>query len=175
MSSLRNAMGSNVFRAVFAAAVMLFATQISTADEAGDLAFRMVHEAPYADDLGGAPPPEGYEVLADWAADEPSLVVSTDILFTHADLVEVKSDLDPATQAPRILIVLNEEASRILAEVTAANISRRIAIVLDGRILSAPVIVSEIPGPELVINGAFDLETVETLVARIRAAMEQDG
>jgi SecD/SecF fusion protein len=57
---------------------------------------------------------------------------------------------------PEIDFELNSEGAVIFAEVTRENIGRRLAIVLDGELYSAPVIRGEIPGGRGQITGRFD-------------------
>ena len=52
-----------------------------------------------------------------------------------------------------LLVVLSPEGSRKIAEITSKNIGRQLAIVWQGRVLSAPRIASPITGPQLQING----------------------
>jgi len=57
---------------------------------------------------------------------------------------------------PQIDFELNQEGAMIFAEVTRENIDRRLAIVLDGELYSAPVIRGEIGGGRGQITGRFD-------------------
>lgn len=56
---------------------------------------------------------------------------------------------------PEIDFELNETGTKLFAEVTRDNIGRRLAIVLDGELYSAPVIRGEIPGGRGQITGEF--------------------
>ena len=58
---------------------------------------------------------------------------------------------------PEIAFTMDDEGSKLFAEITKENIGHQLAIVLDGELYSAPVIQSEIPGGRGVINGSFDL------------------
>jgi preprotein translocase subunit SecD len=63
---------------------------------------------------------------------------------------------------PEILFELNPEGAALFAQVTADNIGRRLAIVLDGELCSAPRIMSEIPGGRGMIEGNFEImEAIE--------------
>ena len=52
-----------------------------------------------------------------------------------------------------ISVVLKSDATRKFSDITAANIGRRLAIVWRGRVLSAPVIRTKIPGPAISVTG----------------------
>lgn len=59
---------------------------------------------------------------------------------------------------PEVSFELTGEGAEIFAEVTARNIKNRLAIILDGKVKSAPVIQTEITGGRGVINGNFSIE-----------------
>ncbi len=52
-----------------------------------------------------------------------------------------------------ISVVLKSDATRKFSDITAANIGSRLAIVWCGRVLSAPVIRTKIPGPAISVTG----------------------
>jgi SecD/SecF fusion protein len=64
---------------------------------------------------------------------------------------------------PEINFELDSKGAEIFAEVTRENIGRRLAIVLDGELYSAPVIRGEIPGGRGQITGRFDLKEAQEL------------
>ncbi len=72
------------------------------------------------------------------------------------------SSLDVAFQ-------LNREGGLIFSRFTGENIGRRIAIVLDGRIRSAPVVQSKIPSGDGRITGKFSDEEAGDLAIVLRA------
>jgi SecD/SecF fusion protein len=57
---------------------------------------------------------------------------------------------------PQIDFELNQEGALIFGEVTRENVGRRLAIILDGELYSAPVIRTEISGGRGQITGRFD-------------------
>jgi SecD/SecF fusion protein len=58
---------------------------------------------------------------------------------------------------PEIDFTLNADGASLFADITRENIGRRLAIVLDGELYSAPVIQGEIPSGRGQITGRFDL------------------
>ena len=70
---------------------------------------------------------------------------------------------------PEVLIEFDGEGSKSFAEITRRYIKRRLAIVLDGRVLSAPVIQSEIPGGRARITGNFSVEEAKDLAVKLAA------
>ncbi len=72
---------------------------------------------------------------------------------------------DQLTGRPEIAFTMNSEGAEIFAEVTRQNVGQRLAIILDGEVVSAPNINGPIPGGSGQITGdftekeAFDLAT----------------
>lgn len=84
--------------------------------------------------------------------------------LTGADLSRAALVFDPNTREPLVSVQFNDEGSRQFAEVTRANIGRAMAIVLDGAVISDPVIRDEIVGGSAQISGGFAAEEARTLV-----------
>lgn len=76
---------------------------------------------------------------------------------------------------PAVAIRLTPEGARTFAQITSANVGRRMAIVLDGRIISAPVILNPITGGSLQITGGFTREDARALARRIELARANVG
>lgn len=68
---------------------------------------------------------------------------------------------------PYIQVEFNREGSDLLAELTQENVGRVMAIFLDGNVISAPVIQTEILGGTASITGQFTLEEAKQLVGRL--------
>ncbi len=64
---------------------------------------------------------------------------------------------------PDVQMTMNAEGSRIWKKMTAGNLKRQIAIVLDGYVYSAPVVQSEIAGGSSSISGNFTIEEAKDL------------
>lgn len=64
---------------------------------------------------------------------------------------------------------LNKKGTEIFAEVSAANIGKRIAIVIDEQVISAPVIREAITGGGVEISGGFDFEEARNLATSLRS------
>ena len=71
--------------------------------------------------------------------------VRNDIIIDGADLEEASAMITPEGQAA-VSFRFNKKASQIFADVTFQNIGRPFAIVLDGKVLSAPNIKEPITG-----------------------------
>ena len=71
--------------------------------------------------------------------------------------------LNPDTGRPMVTFAFDRQGAIAFAEITAANIGQRFAVVLDGDVLTAPVIQTAIPGGQGQITGDFTLEEAQTL------------
>ncbi|MDD5236834.1 MAG: protein translocase subunit SecD, partial [Candidatus Omnitrophica bacterium] len=69
---------------------------------------------------------------------------------------------------PVVTLDFNSDGAKKFAEITAANVGRRLAIVLDGKVQSAPKIREAIPSGEAVITGRFTPEKAQDLALVLR-------
>jgi preprotein translocase subunit SecD len=67
-----------------------------------------------------------------------------------------------------ISFTLKSDASKVFSDYTSANVGKYLAIVLDKKVLSAPVIKSAITGGQGVIQGSFTQDTATTLANNLR-------
>jgi len=74
---------------------------------------------------------------------------------------------------PFIEISFTDEGKKRMAEVTRQSIGKRLAIVIDGRLYSAPEIATEISGGKAEIAGSFTEQEARELVAKITASINQ--
>jgi protein-export membrane protein SecD len=83
--------------------------------------------------------------------------------LSGADLSRASLAFDPTTREAYVSVQFNGDGSRRFAEVTRANIGRAMAIVLDGAVISDPVIRDEINGGVAQISGGFTPEEAKSL------------
>ncbi len=67
-----------------------------------------------------------------------------------------------------VQLTLTDEGAKTFAEITAANIGKRIAIIYDNAVASAPVVQSAITGGQCEITGMQTFEDAENLASTIR-------
>lgn len=112
--------------------------------------------------------PEGYEFKESEEAE--NLLIEKKAEVTGADLLNAVVKFDQtAFNQPIVGITFNREGARKFAKLTGENVDRRLAIVLDGVVKSAPVIKERIPGGEGVIQGRFSPEEANDLAIVLRA------
>ena len=73
------------------------------------------------------------------------------------------SAFDPDTGRPMVTFTFDRQGGITFAGITADNIGERFAVVLDGAVLTAPVIQTVIPGGQGQITGEFTLQEAQTL------------
>ena len=78
-------------------------------------------------------------------------------------------EFDQTSGNPHIAITFNSEGKDLFAEITKLNIGKPLAIVLDGEIISAPTVQSEISDGNAIITGQFSLEDAKNLSKLLNA------
>jgi protein-export membrane protein SecD len=101
------------------------------------------------------------------------LLVKDKAEMTGSALTGARVDVGGSGQysmgGPVVALEFSPEGSKQFADVTGANINRRMAIVLDGVVQSAPVIRSRIPDGHAIIEGNFDAESAKLLKSVLQA------
>lgn len=82
-----------------------------------------------------------------------------------------KSELgfDQNSQKPLILLQFNDEGAKIFEELTSKNIGKKLAIYIDGILLSAPTVQDKISGGKAQITGSFTIKEAQELVRNLNA------
>ena len=140
------------------------------------LEFKLVDERlPARTALKEGPPPGTeilYQVTVDPATqrriEEPYLIKKRTML-TGAYLTDARVRFDQEDRSYYVAIDFDRKGARIFERITGENIRKRLAIVLDGKVHSAPVIQDRIPGGQAVITGNFSAEEAEDLAIVLRA------
>jgi preprotein translocase subunit SecD len=100
-----------------------------------------------------------------------TLQVQKTPLLDHTAIQSVTVTKDSSSGSPQIDIEFSQEGKELFAAVTRENINKRLAIVLNGQLYSAPVIRSEISGGRAQISGNFSEAEARDLAARINDAI----
>lgn len=90
------------------------------------------------------------------------------------DFKKVTQNFGDANQPPLIEIQLSAAGTENFARASRESIGKKIAIVAAGKLVSAPVVLSEIPGGRLSITGGFTVAEAKALVAKIRNELPHD-
>ncbi len=91
------------------------------------------------------------------------------VLMTGDRLVNARVRIDTQFNRPYIAIDFDSKGARQFERITGENVGKRLAIVLDNNVYSAPVIRDKISGGSAVIEGNFTMEEAHDLAIVLRA------
>ncbi|ACB94644.1 protein translocase subunit SecD [Beijerinckia indica] len=97
------------------------------------------------------------------------LPIEKRVMVQGEDLTDAQPGFDSRTQEPVVNFRFNIRGGQKFGEVTAANVGRPFAIVLDGKVISAPRIKGPITGGQGEISGSFTVEQANNLAILLRA------
>ncbi|MFH1239150.1 MAG: protein translocase subunit SecD, partial [bacterium] len=110
---------------------------------------------------------KGYQILP--GKNDENFLVKKDAELTGAFLSDAKVAFGGQFNQPHVQIEFNREGATTFARVTGDNINRRLAIVLDNKVQSAPVIRSKIPEGKGIIEGNFTTQEASDLALILRS------
>jgi preprotein translocase subunit SecD len=137
----------------------------------GVLQFKLVDDHHSVSDALRDGPPPGDEILygpAGRGGREPYLM-ETPVLLTGDTITDARVRPGGQLEGPYVTVDLDQRGAQIFAAITAANVGRKIAIVLDNVVYSAPVIREPIPGGHVQISGSFTYDESHELAIVLRS------
>jgi SecD/SecF fusion protein len=141
------------------------------------LEFKLVDEENNAP-AGLIPVPEGAEQLVYRKRNPDTGVTTTEPMLVKKQALRTGDMVTDArmaigrgefTSEPHVALELSGEGARIFDRITGENVGKRIAIVLDNTIYSAPVVKERISGGHAQISGAFTPDEAKDLAIVLRA------
>ena len=90
------------------------------------------------------------------------------VVLTGSDLKDAKAQVSQGNQAV-VGLEFSEEGGKKFADLTARNVGKKIAIELDGEVLTAPVVQEAITGGHAQISGSRNVEEAEHLAILLRS------
>ncbi|WP_291447943.1 protein translocase subunit SecD [Desulfovibrio sp.] len=99
---------------------------------------------------------------------EGQIAVEKDAMLTGEDVADARPAFDQMNKA-YVTLNFNARGARIFERATSENVGRRMAIVLDGKVYSAPVIRERIGGGRASISGNFTTAEAQDLAIVLRA------
>lgn len=140
------------------------------------LEFKMVDDTVDMKEALAGRLPEGRQLLYERNVDrqtgaetETPVVVTTQTALTGDLLADANVRIDTRFNEPYVSIDFNAVGARRFDEITAANVGKRMAIVLDDTVYSAPVIRERISGGSAQISGSFTSQQATDLAIVLRA------
>jgi preprotein translocase subunit SecD len=95
-------------------------------------------------------------------------LVRREAVITGRDLKNARAGVDPQTNGPEVDFNLNAQGAQKFGRETGRNVGRRLAIVLDGRVESAPTIQNQITDNGR-ITGRYTAQEADELAKVLRA------
>jgi preprotein translocase subunit SecD len=140
------------------------------------LEFKLVDDRADPEAAARGTVPEGDEVLYQRRVDKETgterkipFVVHKQTLLTGRDLSTARVSIDQNTNEPYVSVEFNAAGAKAFADLTDANVGKRLAIILDGNVHSAPVIRERIPSGRAQITGGFTTQEATDLAIVLRA------
>ena len=97
------------------------------------------------------------------------LTVSKRIVISGDNLVDAQPQFDNQSNQPLVRFNLDRSGAQKFARITTENIGRRLAIVLDGSVISAPSIREAITAGSGTISGGFSFQEATDLALLLRS------
>jgi preprotein translocase subunit SecD len=140
------------------------------------LEFRLVDEQRSAEEALKGKVPEGAEVLYERKVNKQTgevtrvpFLIRKQVLLTGDALTDAEVRIGSQFNEPYVSIEFDREGARRFERITSENVGKRLAIVLDDTVYSAPVIRERIAGGQAQITGSFTFEEASDLAIVLRA------
>jgi SecD/SecF fusion protein len=131
------------------------------------LTFHLVHPSMTAAQAEASGIPSGYMILpSDDGQDE---LLNENIEVGGESLTNAQPGFDQQTGQSVVSFQFDTRGAVLFGQITAANVGKRFAIVLDNRVITAPVINQPIPGGSGQISGSFTPQSANDLAVLLRA------
>ena len=132
------------------------------------MTFHLVNENVTQEQLASGRAPKGTEFLPLMDAPDQTIPVYTRIEVSGESLKDSQADFDQ-NNMPVVTTTFDATGARKFAKLTTDHVNERFAIVLDGKVLSAPTIREPIPGGRGQISGGFTLQGAKDLAVLLRS------
>ncbi len=140
------------------------------------MTFHMVDESVSQSDIERGAVPPGDTHCAGRRAQSAACIVhrantpySAHVELSGDMLVDARATYDNQTSEPVVAFRFNTTGARIFGKITSENVGKLFAIVLDNKVITAPVIRSAILGGSGIISGSFTAESANDLSLLLRA------
>ena len=131
------------------------------------LDFRMVDQSMTPEQATATHAPADSEILDGEGG--AKYVIEKRPLVSGGDLIDAQPGFDQRSSEPVVNFRFNSAGARKFAEATQQNVGRPFAIVLDNKVISAPVIREPILGGSGQISGNFTVQSANDLAILLRA------
>ena len=118
-----------------------------------------------------ATPPRGVDILPG-TNDGAKYAVESRVAISGERLADAKAGFNQQTNEPIVSFTFDSQGARQFAEITRDNVGLTFAIVLDGKVLTAPRINEPIEGGRGMISGNFEIKEALALAAVLENPLE---
>jgi len=132
------------------------------------MTFHLVNENVTSAQLSSGVAPAGTEFLPYMESPGSMVPVYSRVEVSGESLKDSQADFDQNSM-PVVTTVFDATGARRFAKLTTEHVNERFAIVLDGKVLSAPTIREPIPGGRGQISGGFTLQGAKDLAVLLRS------
>ena len=140
------------------------------------LEFKLVDEDHSLEKALQEGPPPGSEVAYEVVTDPETgrtkktpYLLRKRTLMTGEYVTDARVAIDNQFNEPYVSLNLDAKGARLFERITEANVNKRLAIVLDGNVYSAPSIREKIGGGRAQITGSFTMDEARDLAIALRA------
>ncbi len=133
------------------------------------LTFHDVHPQVTAIEARQTRVPFGYKIYPSAESEDYEYVLEEIPVVRGEDLANAQQGFDGRTGEPVVNFRFNVRGGLAFAKFTSENVGRPFAIVLDNKVLSAPIIREPITGGSGQISGGFTVEDTSTLAIQLRS------
>jgi len=96
-------------------------------------------------------------------------VLDKKVLMSGSAVADARVRPGTQLEGPYVELILSDRGAREFEAITGESVGRNLAIVLDGKVFSAPVIREKIGGGRASITGSFDIKEARDLAIVLRA------
>ncbi len=132
------------------------------------MTFHLVNENVTNEQMASGRAPNGTEFLPYMDMGGLPIAVYSRVEVSGESLKDSQAEFDQ-NNMPVVSTVFDASGARRFAKLTTEHVNERFAIVLDGKVLSAPVIREPIPGGRGQISGGFTLQGAKDLAVLLRS------
>lgn len=136
------------------------------------MTFHMVDETANPEDVEHGIAPAGSRVVPGDKSEDGQgrkYAIQSRVMLSGDMLVDAHASYDQQTGEPVVAFRFNNTGARRFGEITSENVGKLFAIVLDNKVITAPVIRSPILGGSGIISGSFTTESANDLALLLRA------
>jgi preprotein translocase subunit SecD len=155
--------------------MILTAGVLAAADPVGNISFNLVEAGPFMANEQALEPyngtlPKDRVIRKEYKGGGKCFVLHARAILATVDLKEVKAVKD-SQGAPALSIKLKPEAAKKFQTFTRNNIGKKLAIVINHKVVMAPVI-RDVMGEALMVHGHFTEEELTAITRQLSAAVK---